>query len=260
MDLAISQDVVLKEFVNKFSMHDARVLEVGGSVSLERLDRCGAIPAHWLSIDPTNQSYKNNFYQSLIGVCSNIESPSGYFDFVFSSNAFEHINEFGASMKELFRVLNSGGIGYAHFGPIWSGPDGHHLETTVDGNSYCFWETPIIPAWAHLLLKEHELAEILSVKVPHSTANYLAQYVFNTSEQNRVMHRDFFSILSGVGFEIIEQVDIEEIDYQYDLSEEIHIDGRILNSVESKLKALASKYGENHNYLARDLLIVFRKP
>jgi ubiquinone/menaquinone biosynthesis C-methylase UbiE len=78
---------------------------------------------------------------------TNLSFPDNYFDFVYSSWVFEHIDNVPAASKEVNRVLKPSGIAWigVHLFPSLSG--GHHLD----------WIWPYKypsnkgPAWDHLL-------------------------------------------------------------------------------------------------------------
>lgn len=53
------------------------------------------------------------------------------FDFLFSYNAFEHINDPGAALGELVRLCRKGGIIYLDFGPLYAGPWGLHAYSSL---------------------------------------------------------------------------------------------------------------------------------
>lgn len=66
----------------------------------------------------------------------------GFFDFICSFNAFEHIPDPQAALSEIARVLKPSGYVYLTFDPIWTADTGNHFPHRV------------IEPWAHLVLDE----------------------------------------------------------------------------------------------------------
>jgi SAM-dependent methyltransferase len=78
---------------------------------------------------------------------THLELPDDYFDFIFSSLVFEHIDDVPAAVREVNRVLKPQGCAWikVHLFPSLSG--GHHPEWTQWRGS----STPRVPPWDHLL-------------------------------------------------------------------------------------------------------------
>lgn len=70
----------------------------------------------------------------------------GLFDVVLSNNAFEHIPDPFQALREVLRVLKTGGVGYLTFDPIWTADTGSHFGHYVK------------EPWAHLLQSTDEFA------------------------------------------------------------------------------------------------------
>jgi len=66
----------------------------------------------------------------------------GWFDFICSVNAFEHIPDPNLALTEIARVLRPGGHAYISFDPIWTADTGNHFQHYVP------------EPWAHLVLDE----------------------------------------------------------------------------------------------------------
>lgn len=67
---------------------------------------------------------------------------TGWFDFVYSINAFEHIPDPARALAEVGRVLRSGGYAYLSFDPAWTADTGSHFQHRVS------------EPWAHVLLDD----------------------------------------------------------------------------------------------------------
>lgn len=71
------------------------------------------------------------------------------FDVVFSLNAFEHISDPIQALREAIRVTRSGGMIYLRFDPVWTADSGSHFLHLIKA------------PWAHLLLPDDEIADIM---------------------------------------------------------------------------------------------------
>ena len=72
-------------------------------------------------------------------------------DIVGSDAVFEHINKFSEAIQELTRVLNTNGILYSNFGPLWHAWGGDHISGTDDFKN----------AYNHLRLNKKNYKEYL---------------------------------------------------------------------------------------------------
>jgi SAM-dependent methyltransferase len=128
----------------------------------------------------------------------------GSFDVVVSSSAFEHIHEIDRALLEMHRILVPGGRLYSHFGPIWSTSYGHHLWMTYRGRLFNYWNT-ILPPWCHLLMTPREVVEHCHQSPDAgivAAAEPIAEYVFGSSEQNRLLYEDYERIVQASPFEV----------------------------------------------------------
>ena len=53
-------------------------------------------------------------------------------DIICSDAVFEHLRHFEVAVKEMTRVLASGGVLYANFGPLWHSWGGDHISGSKD--------------------------------------------------------------------------------------------------------------------------------
>lgn len=72
------------------------------------------------------------------------------FDVVYSLNAFEHIPDPGKALREAIRVTRPGGMIYLRFDPVWTADSGSHFLHRIGA------------PWAHLILNDNEIAEIMT--------------------------------------------------------------------------------------------------
>lgn len=213
--LATDQTTVLKHFQEMVPLSGCAVLEVGGRLDAEVVKATGA--SDWWSVDPRNPPLRpEGVLQTICGVASEIPLPDESADHVFSSNAFQHIHDLPESLAELSRVLRPGGYLYANFGPIWSGPDGSHIEDLViDQQRYDFWSHALLPSWSHLVFDEDELLVLLSAVHRRAVAVAICAYVFHSSWINRLSYREYQRILEQSPLALVSLGGSSEVDYDY---------------------------------------------
>ncbi len=175
-------------------------MEIGGC-----LPYCNIKPFNvgkWYAIDPRNKNEKvSDNYITQQGYSQLIPQADCSFDFIFSCNAFQHIHNFQMALDEMYRVLKPKGVLYSNFGPIWSAPDGSHIENVVYNEKiYNFWEEHIIPDWYHLIYNCSELYGILLTKLEEGLAKTLAEYVYMSSWLNRMTYFDFENAIKTSNF------------------------------------------------------------
>ncbi|EML6324646.1 methyltransferase domain-containing protein [Bacillus cereus] len=252
--IAYDELCVFNGFIQIFNLEGKRILEIGGSLPEESVLSKGI--EEWHSVDPRNKkTEKKGKYTYYQGIASSIPVEDNYFDYVFSSNAFEHINNLSETMQEIKRVLKPGGSLYTHFGPIWSAPDGHHLEDVeIDGKMMNFWEDYIIPHWAHLLFNEKELSHLLSKTFSKEHANKIANFVYHTKWVNRLSFEDYIQIFMESGLRLCHLETTEQVDYPY-----VHPDYGI-SQEEIRLRLEKEYKGKNKkNIQCRDILAILTK-
>ncbi len=162
------------------------VLEVGGSVSPEQVGAAGVdswtsinISANW---DPAVKPPA--WYSSQRMSVTDLKFPDGHFDAVFSSNCFEHVDDIPKAFAEIYRVLKPGGMLFTVFGPIWSGPIGHHTWVWDNGKPLTFNDN-VFPPWSHLRKNRSELGELLRWKYSAETVDKIVRYVYDSGDLNR---------------------------------------------------------------------------
>lgn len=90
-----------------------------------------------------------NFLQADVTDLKLIQDNS--IDIIGSDAVFEHINKFSEAIQELTRVLNTNGILYSNFGPLWHAWGGDHISGTDDFKN----------AYNHIRLNEKDYQEYL---------------------------------------------------------------------------------------------------
>lgn len=219
--------------VERVGLSGKAVLEVGGSLPREYvLGELGA--KSWTSIEElgyydaigeAQYLYKNidddtkrqciplgkltgfsdlTDYTILSGRIENIpEFLYDRFDVVISLAAFEHIDRFHMALSKMYRALKKGGALYTEFGPIWSGPNGHHLHGVTDakGRTFSFTDT-IVPRWGHLLMRPPELLAELLTHTDEATAAEIVYQVYNSPSINRLFTEDYVDFIRMSEFSI----------------------------------------------------------
>jgi SAM-dependent methyltransferase len=205
------------------SLQGKTVLEIGGScfprellfdrfdvnqwVSVEKLD--------WWNRDlpDKNISEKNNHITSAkifplnSNVAQNLDQydhllfdgcaeliPSDLenrFDIALSCCAFEHIADVGLVLSKIFSALNPGGVMYSSFGPIWSGPLGHHFWIDEQLNFTKKFNVSHFPPYAHLLMNESEMRAYLSHYHSQQIVDKICYDVYHWDGINRMFCEDY---------------------------------------------------------------------
>ncbi|MBI5365182.1 MAG: glycosyltransferase [Planctomycetes bacterium] len=175
------------------------VLEVGGAIPAETA--LALRPARWVAGYPSAEAMTLGPYERRDLDARALAFPDASFDMVFSSCAFEHINDFDQALTEMRRVLRPGGAIVTHFAPIWSCAVGHHLwETDAEGRRVMFLDR-VVPDFAHLLLTEDELRGYLALVLGADAARRCTEYIVRHPCINRVFEGDFRRMFRAAGFD-----------------------------------------------------------
>jgi SAM-dependent methyltransferase len=256
--LALSEDAVFADFAARVRLDGAAVAEIGGSVPVEVVERHGV--ARWHAIDPNRDAVTadGQGYEVLRARAEDMPLPDASVDAVFSSNAFQFIDVV-ATLTQIRRVLRPGGLLYAHFGPIWSGIDGHQLEyVTYEGRDLVFWRDTLLPPWAHLAYDRDALAALLAGALPADLAELLVWHVFDSPTVNRFFFEDYVAAAMDSGLRWVEVSASTHLDYKLDLPA---FDPRAVREVaEDELTAtLSRERGRPTQVGYRDVLMVLQQ-
>ena len=129
------------------------------------------------------------------------ESTNERFDFVYSTNAFEHICELDEAIDSLWGVMNEGGFVFSVFAPIWSAWNGHHHDNIVlDGGRIAdFTNGPLHP-WEHLMYGPDELERRLVERIGQDAAARLIHMVYEEDSISRLFFEDYIDIITQSRF------------------------------------------------------------
>ncbi len=136
-----------------------------------------------------------------------LDFSDGNFDLVYSLNVFEHINDLSQAVDEQIRVLKNDGLIYNSWGPIWSGPNGHHIHDDMVRDWEKEYEVEesiyknngeFIKDWSHLLLSEDEMFNDLLGKLKNrELTKHIVNFVYNWPALNRIFFDDFINIIAN---------------------------------------------------------------
>jgi len=266
--LAYDEASVYKRFESLIELNSKNILEIGGCLS--PLIYSNNIQS-WTSLDPLHAPDQG---QPLVNpqdagkkkqlrfICSRAEDldfPSESFDCIFSCNALHHVQDLLLVLRKLHAVLKKGGYVYASFGPIWSAPDGSHIEgQTFAGIKYDFWKYTLIPYWSHLIFTPAELLEVLQQFHPTQFAQAIVQWVYHIPWINRLLLNDYESIIKKTDFEIILFNKASQLDYK---AKTFSYDHALLKKLEPQnlKKEIQKKHRKLIDIKTRDLEILLRK-
>lgn len=194
-----------KIFRSMIPLKGKTVLEIGGSVPPSLV--ASASVALWEAIDINPNRFAESlgsenlpsWYKTHIMDASKMSFDDCHFDIVYSTNCFEHINDLESTLKHINRVLKSGGLLFALFSPIWSGPVGHHTWVWDNDTPLTFSDN-VFPDWYHLILSKEELRPILKNKYRPEIVESIINYVYESNDINRLIDRDYENILAQYPF------------------------------------------------------------
>ena len=189
------------------SLANSKVIDLGtspsGDLASLMTDRYDL--SEFVGINPVcSREVKTGKTQLHKSFAEKIDRPDDYFDYGISVAAFEHFHSLDKSLIELERVLKPGGMFFTLFGPIWSGPWGHHLWKTIEGQTYTYNNT-FLPPYSHLIFEHDKLSSLIreKYKLSKEVANQMTNYVLTSEEQNRLFYSDYLSIFNNSKLEII---------------------------------------------------------
>ena len=211
--LPLDEDVVITELVSRCAFGSSTVVaEIGGNAGRTWADALGV--GAWHSIDPRNNDETDGIVTTWRARGEAMPLESGTVDVIVSCNAFQFV-DLVPVLIDSYRVLRPGGVLYAHFGPIWSGPDGHQLEYVYyRGTELRFWADTLLPPYAHLRFSAFELAEILGSALPADLVELLVWHVHQNPGVNRLFMEDYLDAFANGPFVMREFATSELLDYQ----------------------------------------------
>jgi len=138
-------------------------------------------------LDKSIGDYPITVHQNDVG---KLDFPDDSFSMLFGRAVLEHISDMDEFLVECDRVLEPGGVLYLDGGPLYYSPRGHHVAVKgPSGTHYGFAAMPdLLPNWCQLESDEETVyTHLTEVKqIPADDARVIAEYVFNSPEQNRM--------------------------------------------------------------------------
>ncbi|WP_406285829.1 class I SAM-dependent methyltransferase [Streptomyces sp. NBC_00209] len=259
--VAETEQTVLRDFLGQFDVRGAAVLEVGGSMATA----VAGLPDHrrWVSVDPLAQDSQGDGPEIIGRPVEDAGLERGAFDLVFSCNAFEHLSDLKKSMAAIHDALVPGGYVYAHFGPIWSGPDGHHMENiSWEGRDLIFWRDNPIPHWTHLLLEPEEMTQMLEEYFAPGLVRKIVNSVHHDDWINRRFYEDYLEAFREADLTLVSLEGQHVVDYpsQYPDGPYRHPAFTGLLGQDPEL-VLNHRFGPKYrNFRCRDMRVVLRRP
>lgn len=255
--LALSERLIASAFSEAFDLEGKSVLEVGGCLSIDKVEELKV--SHWVSVDPSFAPRKlpnSTHYSTLI---QDLSFDTGEFDFIFSANALHLVHDLCKVLSLMRRYVRAGGFFYAHFGPVWSAPDGAQIEGVFSGNNiYNFWEWQLIPSWAHIVWNKDELNKVLAGVLDEDLVSNLRRHIFEVPYSNCICADHYEDCFTKTGWELVKITRSSVCDYtpkrvswSHPLAEDLVITQR-LRKLMPKLK--------NADFETRDMLCVLRNP
>jgi SAM-dependent methyltransferase len=186
------------------SLEGKRALEIGSANPPDFIAEIDAAFELKEAVGINLEAQDRQFTASLrtqVGDARSLSFSDDYFDLIVSSAVFEHVHNFDQAMKEMYRVTKPSGYLFAIVGPIWSCTYGHHLWMHIDGKTVNY-HTLALPPFCHLLMSRQEVeAWMKEREIPHAAE--IAEFVFNSPCQNRLMFSEYDKAVRNSGFEIL---------------------------------------------------------
>lgn len=254
-----NQKAAFERFRKYVDIARAHVLEIGGLLPSEWTSAAKI----WSSVDPLHASTSEadsgiRLYRAR---AESLPPQIRDVDAIFACDSFQHVNDVVQVYEECARVLKPGGVLYANFGPVWTAPDGAHIENViVRGRRVDFWSGAVLPAWAHLLLEADDMRMLASQIHGDETGAALSEYIETSTWINRIPLNQHLSAPFRARLDKISLRGCSKFGYRYkpvtpppayrQLSDEAYV-----------LEQCYRRYGLNEVELrVRDLEVVVRKP
>ena len=213
--LALDQVSVFQRFASLVSLKDRLVVELGGCLPSTAY-RSHDVRA-WLSVDPALDVSASDQSSAVRGTAEYLPVPDRCVDAVFSCNCLQHVQRPDLALDEAARVLVRGGIFYANFGPIWSAPDGAHIEgLSYENSRYDFWTHTLLPAWSHLVFSSSEMLDVLSSVHGSDRAAAIVRWLDESQWTNRLTLRDYRVLFERPDFHLMRFAGTCEFGYDFE--------------------------------------------
>jgi SAM-dependent methyltransferase len=127
------------------------------------------------------------------------------FDAVLTFSVLEHLADIDAAFQEMNRILKPDGYSYHFFGPVWSGPYGHHVYAKP-GDSLLDFSVWQMPAYLHLLCQPHHIAEYYRKNgYTVDDVETAFHWFYESPIMNRLMYEDYARCFSRHGYVVMSE-------------------------------------------------------
>lgn len=195
----------VEECLNRDLFIGKDVLEIGGLLPREFIDTLNI--KSWTSTEfwwaDNDYEYKQANYRVIYDDITKTNLKENSFDVIFSTNCFEHINNFELALNNMYNLLREGGYLSALFGPIWSSYKGHHIWVNEGDKAYTFNDN-YIPPYGHLIYDKDDLAELLKNTLPEDVVDNIIYQTYKSDTINRLFYEDYIEIINKSKFKIYE--------------------------------------------------------
>ncbi len=202
----------IKDCVTRQLFENKKVLEVGGVTPVDITRKLGV--KSWACVDPerADENNKTDFYKQFKSCITDFSADEG-FDFIYSTNCFEHISNLEESIAQMYDLLKTGGRLSALMGPIYSSHKGHHTYLRTEKYGLIDFNNIKLEKWGHLIYSESELYEKLAENYDEETCKLLVNQIMYRKTINRLFFDDYIDIINKSKFKIIELRDWHESQY-----------------------------------------------
>ena len=141
-----------------------------------------------------NEAFEKSDYFLFKGLSDDI-TPDFYdkFDYCFSLACLEHVQNLLHAFNIVHACLKSGGIFYAHWGPLWNSPYGSHFFCDTPGKWLTCLEPGFLPPFVHFLYTRKQIYEMLLLQYGEhpKLEQWASQISGDSSLINRYLYEDY---------------------------------------------------------------------
>lgn len=209
-----NEKAAFERFLRRLDLAGKKVLEIGGCLP-EEWTRAAK---EWHSIDPLHAdgSWRSGHVVRHGGVAEALPLDDGEVEAIFACDSFQHVNDVTTVYAECFRVLKPGGVLYANFGPVWTAPDGSHIENvTACGRRWDFWSRQLLPPWSHLLLSHDRMQELAVAALGDDLGMAVAAYLRTSRWINRTPLRVHLQAPTRAGLQKVSFRGCQKFGYRF---------------------------------------------
>jgi SAM-dependent methyltransferase len=127
-------------------------------------------------------------------ICKRAEFADNTFDAVLFLSVWEHVRSIDEACREAARITKDGGIVFTEFGPVWSGPTGHHIYHDPASPALDFTMRQL-PTHMHLLYDRETVIRYLTEHrgIHERSAREATDLVFVSDNINRLPADAYFA-------------------------------------------------------------------